>query len=230
MTATPDMKFIPDHLDLAQLRELRPAAGLPRLRPGLFVDLEGALVESTWSPGATALPQFLPGAGRALARLQRTGLALVVVTNQSGLSRGRFTRAEFARSQRLLLDSLQAEFGVQIDSVEVCPHGPDSQGRPACLCRTPAPGMLTRAAQRLRLDLKRSWMVGTTMNAVEAGHRAGAGGLLLDGGTELPGRRSPLREPDACLPGWPALADHVEKLADVQRPAPAPLGIGLPCG
>lgn len=193
--------------------DLPPLTPRPPLRPCLFFGQDGTLVESLPHNVNPALLRFLPGAGEALARLQQAGLALVLVTNQSGLASGRITRAEFARLQLVLLQRLQQEFGVRIDGVEVCPHAPDSAGRPACLCRKPAPGMLTRAAHRHGLDLKRSWMVGDTLDDVEAGHRAGAGGLLLDSGSETAWRRSPLREPDARFFDWTALATYVEKLA-----------------
>lgn len=191
------------------------------LRPCLFIDKDGTLIEDVPCKADPVLQRFVPGAGEALAQLQAAGLALVIVTNQSGLARGRITRAEFARLQQVLLQRLQEQFGVNIDGVEVCPHSPDSQGRPACLCRMPAPGMLIRAAHRHGLDLTRSWMVGNTLDAVEAGHRAGAGGLLLDSGSETVWRRSPLREPDARFFDWAALATHVEKLAGGLARAPA---------
>jgi D-glycero-D-manno-heptose 1,7-bisphosphate phosphatase len=218
----------PDPLSMLTLRDLqRPAAARPPLRPCLFVDRDGTLVEDAPYNANPLLLRFMPGAGEALARLQRTGLALVLVTNQSGLARGRFTRAEFARLQQVLLQRLQTEFGVRIDSAEVCPHAPDDEGRPACLCRMPAPGMLIRAAQRHGLDLARSWMIGDTLDDVEAGHRAGCQGLLLDSGGETVWRRSPLREPDARFFDWTALADYVEKLLDARTPTiqPAPRGL-----
>lgn len=207
------MSTLHDPFSLSTMRELqRPVTRTP-LRPCLFIDTDGTLVESLPNNTDPVLLRFIPGAGEALARLQAAGLALVIVTNQSGLAHGRFTRAEFARLQQILLQRLQEEYGVRIDGVEVCPHGPDRDGRPACLCRKPAPGMLVRAAARHGLDLKRSWMVGDTLDDVEAGHRAGAGGLLLDSGGETVWRRSPLREPDARFFDWPSLATYVEKLA-----------------
>lgn len=191
------------------------------LRPALFIDKDGTLVENVPYNVDPVLLRFMPGAGAALARLQRAGLALVVVTNQSGLARGMFTRAQFARLQQVLLQRLQEEFGVALDGMEVCPHAPDDQGRPACLCRKPAPGMLIRAAHRHGLDLTRSWIVGDTLDDVEAGHRAGSRGLLFDSGGETVWRRSPLREPDARFTDWTALADHVERhLGHAHPPAP----------
>jgi histidinol-phosphate phosphatase family protein len=218
MTRTPDplgMLMLPG-LDLSA--PPRPPA--EPLRPGLFIDKDGTLVENVPYNVDPVLLRFMPGAGEALARLQRTGLALVIVTNQSGLALGRFTRAQFARLQQVLLQRLQEEFGVTLDGVEVCPHAPDGDGRPACLCRKPAPGMLIRAAHRHHVDLTRSWMVGDTLDDVEAGHRAGARGLFFDSGGETVWRRSPLREPAARFDHWAALADHIE--AQLARPSGGP--------
>jgi D-glycero-D-manno-heptose 1,7-bisphosphate phosphatase len=185
------------------------------LRPCLFIDKDGTLIENVPYNVDPALLRFMPGAGAALARLQRAGLALVIVTNQSGIARGLFTREQFDALQHALLQRLQQEFGVTIDGVEMCPHGPDDDGHPTCLCRKPAPGMLIRAAHTHGLNLARSWIVGDTLDDVEAGHRAGSGGFLFHSGGETVWRRSPLREPDAGFDDWAALADHVERLIAV---------------
>ena len=179
------------------------------LRPCLFLDKDGTLVENVPYNVDPAKLRFMPGAGEALAQLREAGLSLVIVTNQAGIAKGLFTRAQFARLQEVLLRRLQDEFGVVIDDVAVCPHSPDAKGRPACLCRKPAPGMLIRAARAHHLDLGRSWMVGDILDDVEAGHRAGARGLLFDSGGETEWRRSPLREPTATFTSWPALATHL---------------------
>ncbi|MDR7299769.1 histidinol-phosphate phosphatase family protein [Pelomonas aquatica] len=189
-------------------------------RPCLFIDKDGTLIQDVPYNVDPALLRFMPGAGAALARLQRAGLALVIVTNQSGIARGLFTREQFDVLQRALLQRLQQEFSVTIDAVEMCPHGPDADGNPTCPCRKPAPGMLTRAARALGLDLSRSWMVGDTLDDVEAGHRAGAGGFLLRSGGETVWRRGPLREPDAAFDDWGALAAHVEHLVARQAAMP----------
>jgi D-glycero-D-manno-heptose 1,7-bisphosphate phosphatase len=199
----------PQGVDPLALLPPQPGTGAP-LRPCLFIDKDGTLIENVPYNADPALLRFMPGAGEALARLQRAGLALVIVTNQSGLARGYFTRAQFAQLQQPLLQRLQDEAGVTLLDVELCPHAPDDQGRPACLCRKPAPGMLIRAAQRHGLDLTRSWIVGDTLDDVEAGHRAGCRGLLFDSGGETVWRRSPLREPDAVFTDWAAVAGHVE--------------------
>jgi len=204
-------------LDLSAAPGDRLPAG--PLRPCLFIDKDGTLIENVPYNVDPAQLRFMPGAGEALARLAAAGLALVIVTNQSGLARGYFSRAQFAQLQDVLLKRLRDEAGVVIDDVMLCPHEPDAQGRPACLCRKPAPGMLIGAARRHGLDLSRSWMVGDTLDDVEAGRRAGARGLLFDSGGETVWRRSPLREPEAVFLDWSALAAHV--LAGLQASSAA---------
>jgi D-glycero-D-manno-heptose 1,7-bisphosphate phosphatase len=207
-------------LDLAAPAAER-ARGAP-LRPCLFIDKDGTLIENVPYNVDPRQLRFMPGVGAALARLQAAGLALVIVTNQSGIARGHFSRAQFAQLQEVLLQRLRDEAGVAIDDLMLCPHEPDAQGRPACLCRKPAPGMLIGAARRLNLDLTRSWMVGDTLDDVEAGHRAGAGGLLFDSGGETVWRRSPLREPDAVFTDWDALAAHLlARLGDSWQGSPS---------
>ncbi len=188
------------------------------LRPCLFIDKDGTLIENVPYNVEPSLLRFMPGAAAALARLREAGLALVIVTNQSGIARGYFTRAQFAHLQEALLQGLREQAGVEIDDVMLCPHEPDALGRPACLCRKPAPGMLIGAARRHGLDLTRSWMVGDTLDDVEAGQRAGARGLLFDSGGETLWRRSPLREPQATFTDWDALADQVLRELAAEAP------------
>lgn len=177
--------------------------------PAVFVDKDGTLIHNVPYNADPALLRFMPGAFEALAALAQAGYALIVVTNQAGLALGHFTRAQFVHLQAALQARLLTEAGVALRDMVVCPHAPDAQGAPACLCRKPAPGMLTRAALSHRIDLARSWMVGDTLDDVEAGHRAGCRALLLDSGGETVWRRSPLRTPDAICADWRSVAQHI---------------------
>jgi D-glycero-D-manno-heptose 1,7-bisphosphate phosphatase len=179
------------------------------LRRAVFVDKDGTLVDDVPYNADPALLRFKPGAPAALAALQARGHALLIASNQSGLARGCFSRAQFARLQAALQHRLRDEAGVELLAVLICPHAPAADGSPQCLCRKPAPGMLLRAARRHGLDLARSWMVGDTLDDVEAGRRAGCRTVLFDSGGETVWRRSPWREPDLRLSDWPAVAQHL---------------------
>lgn len=180
--------------------ERRPA------RAAVFVDLDGGLVEHRPCNVDPALLALQPGAAAALASLAAQGYVLLVVTNQSGLARGYFTRTQFAHLQAALEKQL-LDAGVVLLDFLVCPHAPGPDGGPSCLCRMPAPGLLMRAARRHGLDLARSWMVGDSLDGIEAGRRAGCRTLLLAGGHEgaapaaAAGTRV-LRQPDLACDAW----------------------------
>lgn len=182
-------------------------------RRAVFIAKDGTLVENVPYNIDPALLRFRPAAREALAALARAGFALLLATNQSGLARGFFTRRQFARLQGVLEQRLHDEAGITLLDVLVCPHAPGEGGAPACLCRKPAPGLLMRAARMHRLDLAASWMVGNTLDDVEAGRRAGCRTVLLDSGGETVWRRSPMRTPHARLQDWDEVA-HLVLAAD----------------
>jgi D-glycero-D-manno-heptose 1,7-bisphosphate phosphatase len=118
---------------------------------------------------------FVPGALDAMARLNRAGWRLVVVTNQSGIARGYFGEAEYAELTRQMLAAC-ADSGVQIDGVYHCPHHP--RGKVAalaieCDCRKPAPGLILRAARELGLSLAESILIGDKPSDIAAARAAG---------------------------------------------------------
>jgi histidinol-phosphate phosphatase family protein len=176
----------------------RPArtTGAAGARRAVFLDKDGTLVMDVPYNVDPARLRFTPRALEGLLALDRAGYALVVVTNQSGLAAGRFSRAEFGRLQRALEQRLRDEAGITLAGFYTCPHAPGPSPALGCLCRKPAPGMLRQAALVHGLELGRSWMVGDILDDVEAGHRAGCRTVLLDVGNETVWRRSPLREPD----------------------------------
>lgn len=197
----------------------QPQPPLPPRR-AVFIDKDGTLVENVPYNVDPALLQFRPAALPALAALARAGFELLLATNQSGLAHGYFTRRQFSKLQQVLEQRLLDEAGIRLLDVLVCPHAPDANGAPACLCRKPTPGMLTRAARMHGLDLAASWMIGDTLDDVEAGRRAGCRTVLLDSGGETLWQRSPLRTPHACLQDWDEVAHLI--VADSLAPSQAP--------
>lgn len=136
-------------------------------RPALFLDRDGTLIVDVGYPRDPARVALLPGVGAALRALAAR-YALVIVSNQSGLARGRISPDEAAAVHARVVEAFAAE-GVRFDGSYYCPHGPDD----GCPCRKPAPGMLRQAAADLGLDLAASVMVGDKEADVEAGRAAG---------------------------------------------------------
>ncbi len=195
------------------------------MRPAIFIDKDGTLIENVPYNVDPAKLRFMPGVFEGLAALLEAGYALVVVTNQSGIGRRMFTRTDFAKLQATLERRLLDEAGIRLDGFLLCPHAPGPDDRFRCLCHKPAPGMLTRAAVEHGLDLGRSWIVGDTLDDVEAGHRAGCRGVLLVNGGETVWRRSPMRTPDAYCADWAEVGQAL--LGDGKPLAPiSPSGAG----
>ncbi|HEU0115241.1 MAG TPA: HAD family hydrolase [Thermomicrobiales bacterium] len=167
------------------------------MRPAIFLDRDGTLVEPRHYPRRAEQLTLYDGIAEPLRRLRESGFALVVVTNQSGIARDLFSEADLQAMHDDLRGRLHG-LGVAVDAIHYCPHHPDgvvAEFAYRCGCRKPMPGMLLRAAADLDLDLARSWMIGDILDDIEAGHRAGCHSILVDLGTE-PLPASPLRAPD----------------------------------
>jgi histidinol-phosphate phosphatase family protein len=146
------------------------------VRPAVFLDRDGTLIAEVGYLGDPDGVALLSGVPDSLRRLREAGLALVVASNQAGVARGYFTEEDVLAVNRRLADIL-ADEGLELDGWYYCTHHPDF-GEP-CDCRKPAPGMLTRAARELGLDLGRSWIVGDHPSDAEAGRRAGARPIIV---------------------------------------------------
>ena len=128
------------------------AAGAFLLGPGpwrgaVFLDRDGTIIAERHYLSDPAGVELLPGALAGLKRMHSLGLALVLVSNQSGVGRGYFGRDAVERVHGRLLELLE-QGGATLDAIYICPHAPDE----ACCCRKPLPGLIKRALKDLGLD------------------------------------------------------------------------------
>ncbi|HJV47951.1 MAG TPA: HAD family hydrolase [Geothrix sp.] len=145
------------------------------MKPAIFLDRDGTLNEEVDFLSDPDQLVLIPGAGAAVARLNAKGIPVVVVTNQSGIGRGKYGWQDFAAVMSRMGTLLALE-NARIDAVYASPHHEHALGEYAVADhpeRKPNPGMLLRAAEEHGLDLSRSWMVGDKALDIEAGRRAG---------------------------------------------------------
>src|SRR6185312_3724772 len=83
--------------------------------------------------------KLLPGVGAAIARLNRAGLRVVVVTNQRGVALGFYSKEDVLQIEAALDTMLSAE-GARLEGFYFCPH---DEG--ACDCRKPQAGLFEQA-------------------------------------------------------------------------------------
>lgn len=155
----------------------KPAPG----RPALFLDRDGAVVEETEYLCRAEDVVMIAGAAGAIGIANKSGVPVVMVTNQAGIGRGYYGWSDFRAVQSAIVSALAAE-GARIDAVYACAHHPQGKAsfaHPDHPARKPNPGMLLQAASDLALDLKRSWLVGDRAIDIEAAKRAGAAGAML---------------------------------------------------
>jgi D-glycero-D-manno-heptose 1,7-bisphosphate phosphatase len=107
----------------------------------------------------------------ALEMLKQTEFKLIVMVEKSGVAAPWFGKK-------------------LIDAFYYCPHDTE------CDCRKPKAGLFFEAARDLNLDLKHSWVMGETLDDIEAGNRAGCKTILIANGTETQWHVTPLRQPE----------------------------------
>ena len=154
------------------------------MRPAVFLDRDGTLIEEAGYLDRLERLTFFPFTVDAVRLLNRSGLPVVVISNQSGVARGLVREAFVGEAHRAIADRLFAG-GARVDAFYYCPHHPDATieaYRVRCDCRKPQPGLFRRAAADLDLDLPRSFVVGDRWLDVAASGAIGARSVLVQTG------------------------------------------------
>jgi HAD superfamily hydrolase (TIGR01662 family) len=149
---------------------MTPPLAAHRTYDAVLFDRDGTLIHDVPYCGDPALVRPIDGVPEALAALRASGLALGVVTNQSGIGRGRLTWKQVqAVNERV--EELLGPFQVW----EICPHDPAA----GCTCRKPLPGLVERAARTLGTTPNRCVVVGDIGADMGAALAAGATAILV---------------------------------------------------
>jgi len=119
----------------------------------------------------------IAGSLEAIALLNKQGYKVVVITNQSGISRGYYDEAILAEIHNKM-HRLTAEKGGLIDAIFYCPHGPDD----GCDCRKPKPGLLNQFAKENKISLSDIYFIGDKLGDIQAANSAGAKPMLVKTG------------------------------------------------
>ena len=154
------------------------------LEKAVFFDRDGVLdVDKGYIYRPEEL-EWVEGAREAVALLRSLGDAIYVVTNQSGIARGFYTKEQMDQFHAHMNAEL-AKAGGKIDGFYHCPHHPTKGVIPeltvACGCRKPEPGMLLQAMEEHPIDRHASFLIGDKASDVEAALAAGVPGYRFTG-------------------------------------------------
>jgi histidinol-phosphate phosphatase family protein len=174
-------------------------------RRAAFVDRDGTIIRDAAYVRDPADVVLLPGAAEAIRRLNEANIAVIVVTNQSGIARGLLTRDDYDRV-RHRVDSLLREHGAHVDATYMCPHFPDITG--PCECRKPGLKLYRDAIDEHALDPSKSLFVGDRWRDVAPAGALGGQAILLDVSSTPDADRDRAR--DERIPTASSLADAVD--------------------
>lgn len=124
-------------------------------RPAVFVDRDGTLNRDCPYCHDPKDLYVYADTVKTLMEYQKKGYYVILISNQSGLNRGYFTRTEMEEFNDALFAEMD-KMGVHVDDAFICPHRPEEN----CNCRKPAPGLIEQAIEKYDIDLPESVFIG----------------------------------------------------------------------
>lgn len=143
-------------------------------KPAVFLDRDGTINEDTGYIDSPERLIFIDGASSAIKKLNSKGYRVIIITNQSGVGRGYFSKEAVDAVNKKLEETLKKQ-GAHLDGIYYCPHHPDDN----CECRKPKIGLLEKAKKDLDIDFKKSYVVGDKISDVELASKIGGKGILV---------------------------------------------------
>ena len=138
-----------------------------QFRGAVFLDRDGVIIEDVNYISSISDLRLVKGIKKLLEYFSELGVKIVVVTNQSGISRGFFDWRKYEQ----ITDKLIEYLGDKVLITAIYANGYkdhlSSMG-----WRKPEPGMLIEAANQLKIDLTRSILIGDRLSDMEAATRA----------------------------------------------------------
>ena len=144
------------------------------LSPCIFLDRDGVINRDRVNY-AYRLEDFviLPRVPEALHRLKQAGYLLVVVTNQSGIAKGIYTRKQMQTCH----DYMNEVTEHVIDGIYYAPYHPSVS---ESLTRKPDSLMFEKVIARFKVDTDRSWMIGDKERDLLPAQKLGIPGILIN--------------------------------------------------
>lgn len=163
-----------------------------KIKKAIFLDRDGVINEMVYNPefGTIDSPlnpkqfKLLKGVARAIKIFKKMGFAVVVISNQPPVAKGKMNIELLEKITEKMEEELKKK-GAYLDKIYYCLHHSDKKQVKVkkylknCNCRKPKAGLLLRAAEDLDLDLLKCYMVGDGLTDIQAGQRAGCKTIFL---------------------------------------------------
>ena len=149
---------------------------MKKLPSVVFIDRDGTIMEDAHYIKEVEQVRLLPGAARALKRINDAKVPVIVITNQSAIGRGLIALEDY-EAVRKKLDSLLEREGAHIDASYFCPDDPRDPR--ASGCRKPATNMFEDAIREHKIEPTRAAYIGDRWRDVAPSRQLGGRGILI---------------------------------------------------
>ena len=166
----------------------------------LFIDRDGVINKDPggWTKYSYVTEpkdlHFLPGSLDALRLLRDSGIGVIVVSNQAGVSKGYFTEGRLNEINDRMLKEISSHGG-NVIAVYYCIHKDEDR----CSCRKPGTGLFEMAARKYDIDFNDTYIIGDAKGDIEAGRRLGMKTIFVLSG----------KTPEGEMKKWKDKPDYV---------------------
>ena len=148
------------------------------MNKAVFLDKDGTLVDNSGYPEIIPKDKiYFKETLKGLKQFQKSGYKLLIISNQSWISKGRLTKEEVNQIFSSVI-SQYSKKGVDIDGFYYCPH----QESDNCNCRKPKTGLLEKAVKDFKIDTKSSFIIGDREHDIIIGKKFGLKTCLVKTG------------------------------------------------
>ena len=138
------------------------------MNKAVFLDRDNTIIYDIPYSADIEKVKIMPDVPDVLREFLKKNYMLIIITNQSGVARGVFSLDEMHKLHRHLINIFEQE-NIKIHDIFYCPHSPEEN----CECRKPSPSLFYLAAEKHKIDLTESIMIGDKISDVESGINAG---------------------------------------------------------
>ncbi len=149
-------------------------------KQAVFLDRDGTINEQMGYINHISRFRMLPKTNEAIKILNQHDYLVIVITNQSGVSKGYFP-IDLVYEVHNYMENLLKKSNAYIDAIYFCPHSPDE----GCICRKPKTGMIEMACRDLPIDISQSYLVGDMCVDMELARNAKLKGIMVKTGYGL---------------------------------------------
>ena len=142
------------------------------MKNAVFLDRDGIIVEDKGFVHKLEDFKLIKNAVEGLKLLKN--YKLFIVTNQSGIGRGRYKIEDFLKFNNHLIKELK-KHKINIEKTYYCPHKPEDN----CSCRKPKTKFLDDATKEFNVDLKSSFVVGDRKDDIKFGKNGHCKTILI---------------------------------------------------